>query len=194
MKQIIATIVIVFFTLFHCFSQDTITKRLGDDIKAKILEVGETEIKYQMFDYQNGPTFTIAKSDVLMVRYGNGTKEICTQSNKLPEKTAPSADMGIKGRQDAMANYKGKHSGAGWVLASSILLTPLGGAIPAVACAASEPNDYNLNFPDYELMQNNAYSKAYREQAHKTKKRKIWRSFAIGSGIYILLAIIANQP
>ena len=42
----------------------------------------------------------------------------------------------------------------------------------------------NLNYPDENLMQNADYSKCYKHQAQKMKKKKIWKFFAIGSGIY----------
>jgi len=47
-----------------CFSQNVITKKTGDDILAKILEVTPSEIKYKNFDNTDKPTFTGLKSDL----------------------------------------------------------------------------------------------------------------------------------
>jgi len=88
MKKIIFTALTVIFALGICFSQDVITKKSGEDVQAKVLEVGLSEIKYKKFDNQNGPIFTMLKSEILMVRYENGTKNIFTESNKSTEKTA----------------------------------------------------------------------------------------------------------
>jgi hypothetical protein len=66
------------------------TKKSGEDIQAKVLEVTTSEIKYKKFDNQNGPTYTILKSDVVMVRYKNGTKDIFTDVNKNEAVFAPS--------------------------------------------------------------------------------------------------------
>ena len=57
-------------------AQDVITTKDGSDIQAKILEVTQTELKYKKFSNPDGPTFTISKSDVLIVRYENGEKEV----------------------------------------------------------------------------------------------------------------------
>lgn len=46
------------------YSQDLIIKKDNEVIKAKILEVGTTEIKYKLFDSPDGPTFTINKREV----------------------------------------------------------------------------------------------------------------------------------
>ena len=173
------------------FSQDVITLKAGEDIQAKILELSTTEIKFKKFDNQTGPTFTILKSTVLMVRYENGTKDIFNQTEELktPSKT-PNEDMRMKGRRDAEMNYTGKKSGAGWTAATTILFSPLIGLIPAAACASSAPNDENLNYRDYELMKDFEYNRAYAEQAHKIKKKKVWKNFGVGSGAWLILILL----
>ena len=196
-------------TVSICFSQDVITKKTGEDIQAKILEVGQTEIKYKRFDNSEGPSFTISKSDVLMIRYSNGTKDIfalektassAEKTASSAEKTASSAeseskaeDLCEQGKSDAKINYKGKKSGAGWTTATTILFSPLIGVIPAVACSLSEPNDDNLNYKDSKLMKNNTYNQCYRDQAHKTKKRKVWGNFGIGAGVWILIVALGSR-
>jgi len=173
------------------FSQDVITQKTGEDIQAKILEVNQTEIKYKKFDNQTGPTFTVLKSDVLMIRYENGTKDIFNQTKEVKaESKTSNEDMRMKGKRDSEMNYKGKKSGAGWTAATTILFSPLIGVIPAAACASSEPSDQNLNYRDKELMKDYEYNKAYVEQAHKTKKKKVWTSFGVSSGAWLLLILL----
>ncbi len=173
------------------FSQDVITQKSGEDIQAKILEVNPTEIKYKKFDNQNGPTFTLLKSDVLMIRYENGTKDIFTQTEEVKTNVKTSnEDMRMKGERDSQMNYTGKKSGAVWTTATTILLSPLIGVIPAAACASSEPSDQNLNYRDAELMKDYEYKRAYIEQAHKTKKKKVWTSYGVGSGAWLLLLLL----
>ena len=58
------------------YSQDIITTKSGEDIKAKVLEVNTTEIKFKKIDNIEGPTFSVLKSEILLVRYSNGTKDI----------------------------------------------------------------------------------------------------------------------
>ena len=167
-----------------------ITKKTSEDIQAKVTEVTTTEIKYKRFDNQSGPTFTILKSDVLMIRYENGSKDIFTDVPNTSFADASPNDIRIRAVQDAITNYKGKKTGAGWTATTSILLSPLFGLIPAVACSASEPDDKNLLYKDAELMKNNTYNQAYSEQAHKIKKKKVWTSFGIGSGAWLLLILL----
>jgi HKD family nuclease len=47
-----------------------------------------------------------------------------------------------------------------------------------------------LNIPDNELTKNSEYKKAYSEQAHKIKKKKVWTNFGIGSGAWVLLLLL----
>lgn len=69
------------------FSQDIITKKTGEDISAKITEVSQTEIKYKRYDNLEGPIFSILKSEVLMIRYENGTKDIFNDNTQQQMKT-----------------------------------------------------------------------------------------------------------
>lgn len=56
-------------------AQDVIKMKDGTEIQAKISDITQDEIKYKNFDYQDGPTFTINKSDVSTITYSNGTTE-----------------------------------------------------------------------------------------------------------------------
>ena len=57
------------------YCQDIIVKKNTDEIQAKILEVGLTEVKYKNWNNQDGPTYIISKSDIFMIKYANGEKE-----------------------------------------------------------------------------------------------------------------------
>jgi len=57
-------------------AQDVITKISGEEIKAKVMEVGINEIKYHRFDNLTGPVYTMQKSDVLMIVYEDGAKDV----------------------------------------------------------------------------------------------------------------------
>lgn len=188
MTKSIFTLLALISISITAFSQDVITKKSGEDIQAKILEINQIDVKYKKFDNQNGPTFTLLKSDILIIRYENGTKDIFNQTEEVKAETKTSnEDMRMKGKKDSEMNYKGKNSGAGWTAATTVLLSPIFGVIPAAACASSEPSDQNLNYRDNELMKDYEYNKAYVEQAHKTKKKKVWTSFGVSSGAWLLL-------
>jgi hypothetical protein len=65
---------------FMCQAQDILTKRNGDEIQVKVQEVNLDEIKYKRYDNQEGPMISIAKRDVFMIKYENGTKEMYNQA------------------------------------------------------------------------------------------------------------------
>lgn len=58
------------------FAQDIITKNDGTDIQAKVMEVGQSQISYKKYSNLNGPTYTISLSDILMITYENGEREM----------------------------------------------------------------------------------------------------------------------
>jgi hypothetical protein len=57
-------------------AQDVITLKNGNEIKAKVAEISDTEIKYKRFDNLDGPTIVIAKNEVFIIKYENGTREV----------------------------------------------------------------------------------------------------------------------
>jgi len=71
-------IFLVTFALFgvFVFAQDIIMLKTGDDIEALIEKVGAEEIEYKKWDNQTGPVYVIKKSDVFMIKYRNGSKDL----------------------------------------------------------------------------------------------------------------------
>ena len=72
------TIIIISFLLvgFSATAQDVITLKNGEDIQAIVQEINEVDIKYKKFDNPNGPNYTLKKSEILMIRYANGSKDV----------------------------------------------------------------------------------------------------------------------
>lgn len=90
MKQILSLIIYLFFAN-ALLAQDNIIMRNGEEIKAKVQEVGITEIKYKKFDNPTGPVYTILKSDVFIIKYENGSKEVFSSAEDAPA-AAPIAE------------------------------------------------------------------------------------------------------
>lgn len=63
-------------------SCDLIILRNGQEIQAKVLEVGQTEVKYKNCDNLSGPTFTKSKSEIFMIKHPNGTNTVIEESKK----------------------------------------------------------------------------------------------------------------
>jgi hypothetical protein len=61
-------------------AQDRIIKTTGDTVRAKVLEIGTNAISYKKSNLPDGPTFTVMKSDILMVILADGTIEYMSQN------------------------------------------------------------------------------------------------------------------
>ena len=50
-------------------AQDKITLLNGTEIISKLNEISDTEIKYKLFDNQNGPDRILLKKDIFSIKY-----------------------------------------------------------------------------------------------------------------------------
>ncbi len=66
---------LLLISLLSGFAQDQLFKKDNSKLDVKILEINQTEIKYKMFNYLDGPTIIISKSDVALIIYQNGSHE-----------------------------------------------------------------------------------------------------------------------
>jgi hypothetical protein len=85
MKRII---LLYFFLGIFCLlqAQDIIVKTNGEEISARVTEVGITEIKYKKVENAVERTYTLLKTDVFMIKYANGTKDLFSAAS---ERSAP---------------------------------------------------------------------------------------------------------
>jgi hypothetical protein len=67
------------FCSFNLFGQDLIITNSKEELKTKIIEIEELLIKYKKFDFQEGPIYSIKKSEVFLIIYSNGTRETFNQ-------------------------------------------------------------------------------------------------------------------
>lgn len=76
-NKIVVLSILFFISIAAVQAQDLIIKKNNETIKAKILEVGTTEIKYKLFDSPEGPTFTVNKRDVksMKIQSENGKSD-----------------------------------------------------------------------------------------------------------------------
>ncbi len=190
MTKLVSTLAAIFFVTVS-FCQDLITTRSGEDINAKILKVGTTEVEYKKFDNPDGPVFSLRKSEILLIRYANGTHDVFEEE---PSTEAPrfSNDLFLKGQADAHLYYKGyQAAGTGTLITG--LISPLVGLIPAVACSATPPKDTNLSFPSSEFMRHPEYYQGYTLQAKKIKKGKVWKNWGIAFGVNLFAVLIITS-
>jgi hypothetical protein len=75
-------------TMFCCtsvFAQDIILKTDGTEIKAKVMKISNDEIEYKKFENLLGPNYVVSTSEVFMITYENGLKEVISKQQKSNE-------------------------------------------------------------------------------------------------------------
>ena len=95
-------------------AQDVITLKNGTDINALVQEIGDVDVKYKKFDNPNGPNYTLKKSEILIIRYANGDKDIFSEEEKPVEKkdasTSESDSLKNNGNSSINTNFTLKKS------------------------------------------------------------------------------------
>lgn len=71
-------------------SCDVLFFKDGSEVRAKVTEVNVTDVKYKRCDNQDGPSYVTKKSDLFMIKYANGTREVIKTEPEV-KNTAPSA-------------------------------------------------------------------------------------------------------
>jgi len=161
-------------------AQDTLTMKSGENIIVKIIEVGSTEVKYKKVTNINGPIYSTLKSDLMLIRYENGSKDDFSSINI----ESPKSDeyQYNQGYNDATKYYKSYKLASTAVFFTSAF--PLYGwflgVSPALLLSSATPLDENLDYPDVNLMKNEQYARGYKTQAKNIKRKKIIRNYVSG--------------
>jgi hypothetical protein len=71
-------LIFAFLTFFAGagYAQDIITKQNGDAICSKTLEVSAESVRYRKFELPDGPDYVLDASEVFMIKYENGSKDV----------------------------------------------------------------------------------------------------------------------
>jgi len=217
MKSILF-VAVLFFSGIFVNAQDIIYKNDGTELKVKIIELTTETVKYKNFEQLQGPIRNVLLSDVFMIIYENGTKEVIkkrintelenslknnaqSQQQQTPtiipqivtvteNKSLNHQDFCLQGQQDASMYYTGYSSAATWTGVATILGGGLIGLIPAIACSSSAPERSSLTFPNSELVQNPSYYSCYMQEAKRIKSRKVWTMFGIGIAIDVAIGTL----
>lgn len=83
-SSVICSFVWMFFFTLSTFAQDIIIKKNGEQLKAKIIEVGKTEIKFKFFDSEDGPTISMNKDEIKAYKLKTNTGYITTTLSEDP--------------------------------------------------------------------------------------------------------------
>ena len=83
--QLLAVLAIVILPQTNLLCQDIIILKNGDEIEAKVTEIDLEVIRYKRANHLDGPSITLSKADIFMIKYENGMKDVFGLDN-TPEK------------------------------------------------------------------------------------------------------------
>lgn len=72
----IILLLLFLFVIQQGRSQDTIIKKSGAVVFAKVTEINDAEVKYYRSDIPGGPLYVERKADLYQIKFSNGVKEI----------------------------------------------------------------------------------------------------------------------
>lgn len=103
---------IVFATLFlFCWAgmataQDVIVMKDQSTVMSKVLEITSTEIKYKKWNNQDGPTYSINRSEVVSINYENGEVDRFSETTiSQPNTYSQQTQNNHNGYMEAIASF-----------------------------------------------------------------------------------------
>ncbi|MES2514061.1 MAG: hypothetical protein V4580_07940 [Bacteroidota bacterium] len=96
MRPLVSVLFFLILFALPAYSQDILYTTAGNKLKARVTEINVKDIKYKDFANPEGPTYVIAKTDVVLIQYSNGTIEVindnpATLAPKISETVTPTA-------------------------------------------------------------------------------------------------------
>ena len=88
-----ALFILMCFMASYAMAQDVIVMRDGTSILSKVLEITSTEVKYKKYSNLDGPTFSVLKTEVLVINYENGEKESFEAQENVPAVAGSEANL-----------------------------------------------------------------------------------------------------
>lgn len=91
MKKIYSCIPAILTGILQLSAQDIITKCNGEEIEAKVTEIGDTQIRYRKYENPKGALYNIPASEVFVIRFEDGTREVITPLDGASQASARTA-------------------------------------------------------------------------------------------------------
>ena len=102
-KGLISLLFLLSCGVWDAAAQDLIVKKDGTNVEAKVLEIGEKDIKYKKASHLDGPTYLVSVANVVYIRFEDGSTDIFSQEdydrlaaeakNPAPQKQSLSRDV-----------------------------------------------------------------------------------------------------
>jgi len=110
MKQSFVLTLILIFACLYAKAQDLLIKNDGTEIECKVAEIGPETISYYKQTQPSGPLYVERRSDVFMVKFANGEKEVFANDQKQ-RSNRDNQELGVL----LITNPKTIHSDSLWV-------------------------------------------------------------------------------
>ena len=161
------------------FGQDKIIFLNGNEIKAKVLEVGENKIKYKKISNLEGPNYSALKNEIQSIKYKNGEEDFFYQK-QLNDIISSSSEFHYKGMLAADSlHYGGLSFFAG--------LVPVVGLIRAYSVEESLPPIQEKKVNNLYLT-NEHFNAGYNKKAYRINIRNAWIATIISTTFLIILS------
>ncbi|MDR1526367.1 MAG: hypothetical protein LBS46_01695 [Dysgonamonadaceae bacterium] len=173
----------LFFTLFvlsfmlGIAAQDIILKTDGTEVRAKITDVSDSEVRYKKHGNLSGPAYVLPASEIFMITYENGEKDVFDRINseisirhinKPSDKPAPAARPAAP--KYATANAVAKNEAA-----------PSKATTPTAKRVQTANTGFSVTELGFELPSTAAGEKIYIGEAAFKNTAKAWVLFVLSA-------------
>ncbi|MDR1679356.1 MAG: hypothetical protein LBR81_06205 [Prevotellaceae bacterium] len=93
--KLINTFVLILICTVGLQAQDIITLKNGSEINAVVSEITADAVKYKKFENQQGPMYTVLKTEVFMVKYQNGDKDVFSDETSKTKEAETRSETNI---------------------------------------------------------------------------------------------------
>jgi len=178
---------------------DTILRSDGSEVRGRVLTISPLALTY--VPVLAADTLRLAATDVFLVRYANGTREVL-HPVAPPVAVPPDLTGGLltglsgperfqRGQTDAATHYRDGDVFAGSMTAT-FFLGPFIGLVPTLAIADAPVQARHLHPPALVLLRDQDYGSGYQAQACRAKRHHAWAGYATGIALdFLLLGVIA---
>jgi hypothetical protein len=81
-RLVLATCIAIAISFKTANAQDILFKLDGEQVAVKVIEITPSEVKYKLTSNLEGPTYVVPKSEIFMVEYANGSKDVFASKSK----------------------------------------------------------------------------------------------------------------
>jgi hypothetical protein len=105
MKAITLFLVAASLCSMRLFAQDTLYTKTGSVVNAKVVEIGQDQIKYKKASNPDGPLYVMNTSDLVLIHFKNGSKEVFSSSDgQAGNSVQNNSPNGSNGNQPTVVN------------------------------------------------------------------------------------------